>query len=211
MKERLIKGATLFNPRIYHQSYLNACTLICESPHEQHHCIDLEFDPSIEAFTTQPASFKYEYRGKMRRVTFDVMSRDTSGVITQYELKDAKYARCPALLEKMAFLTELFKTHQNMVIKFITSDETYADPSHTTRRILYKFMPLNVPINIKEMAIRSLYKSEITIGALEKKFVQKNVDRTFAWAFLAQQYSSITFVGEPEISPSTLISWSQSL
>lgn len=67
MKQRYIKGANLFHPRIYHPSFLNRKTLQCDSSLERDFLIECEFDPSIKRFMTQPNSFHYRYEGRKRR------------------------------------------------------------------------------------------------------------------------------------------------
>jgi hypothetical protein len=209
MKQRNIKGATLFNPRIYHQSFLNSATLQCDSRSERDFLIDCEFDKSIKRFMTQPNSYSYEYQGKTRRVTNDVRIEYCDGTFRDFEVKDARYADSQALHDKIDYISELLKKHQNSSLTLVTTDDIYGDPSHVTRKILYNFMFLNVPEELSKMAIKSLVKSDMSIANLEQRFEQKGADKTRAWAFLAKQYASIEFLGDPEISSTTIIRWSK--
>tara|TARA_R110002012_G_scaffold41523_2_gene113485 strand:- start:7165 stop:7794 length:630 start_codon:yes stop_codon:yes gene_type:complete len=209
MKQRNIKGATLFNPRIRFTSIKNHATFQCDSRWECDLLIDLEFDSSVKQYATQPISFTYEYKGKKRRYTSDIALIRQDGKIEHIEVKDAKYAGSPALRDKISHLSHLLQTHQNSSLTLVTSDDIHSDPAHETRHILYKYMSIKVSDALKKMAIRALYKSDMSIHALETRFIQKGADKTIVWAFLAQHYSSISFGGNPAISSHTIISWSK--
>jgi hypothetical protein len=207
MKQRNIKGATLFNPRIYFQSVLNCSTLQCDSHNERDFAIDLEFDDTVIRYVTQPQSFIYEYKGKKRRFTEDFLVERKNGGLERFEIKDARFADSQELRDKIAHLSDLYRKYQNSDLTLVTSKDIHDDPSHVTRKILYKYMGLDVPEELTKIAIKSFCKAEMTIEDLEQRFVQKQVSRTQAWAFLAQHYSSITFLGNPNISSTTIISW----
>lgn len=209
MKQRYIKGATLFNPRIYHPSYLNKVILQCDSRWERDFLIDCEFDKSIKRFMTQPNSYSYVYQGKTRRVTNDVRIEYHNGTFRDIEVKDARWADSKKLSEKVSHISGLLQEHQKSSLTLVTSEDIHRDPSHVTRKILYNFMFLNVDEVLSKMAIKSLVNSEMTISDLEQRFEQKSASKPTAWAFLAKHFSSIDFIGKPEISPSTTIRWSK--
>lgn len=211
MKVRNMKGATLFNPRIYFESLLNNSTMKCESRDEANFLIDLEFNNSVKRFVTQPKSFMYEYLGKVRRYTADVGVEYIDGSIEMFELKHTRYANTEGLHEKIAHISGLLTRYHNSKLTLVTSADIDSDPSHVTRKILYKYKSLNVDESVKKSAIRALYKSEMTIKALECLFTTRGASRASAWAFMAQHFSSIKFFGDSNISPNTSINWSKSL
>lgn len=209
MKQRNISGATLFNPRIYHQSYLNRATLQCDSRWERDYLIDCEFDKTITRFATQPISFTYKYDKKTCRFTSDILLQRIGGTFEHIEIKDYRYADCQTLRNKISHISSLLEKHQNSSLTLVTSKDIYDDPSHITRKILYKYMFVIVPDELTKMAISALYKSEMLIEDLEHRFIQKGGKRTDVWAFLAQHYSSIVFHGKPNLSSTNIINWSK--
>ncbi|NVJ64761.1 MAG: hypothetical protein HWD84_11120 [Flavobacteriaceae bacterium] len=209
MKARYIKGATLFNPRLRFTSVKNRATFQCDSRWESDFLIDLEFDSSVKRYATQPTSFTYDFKGKQRRYTSDVVLMRQNGKVEHIEVKDAAYADSPELRDKIAYLSDLFGKYQNSSLTVVTSKDIHRDPGHVTRKILYKYMDISVSDALKRMAIRALYKADMPIHALETRFIQRGVDRVSAWAFLAQHYNNIIFVGNPSISSNTIICWSK--
>ncbi|RUO36942.1 hypothetical protein CWE13_08845 [Aliidiomarina shirensis] len=209
MKQRNIKGATLFNPRIYHPSYLNKMSLQCDSEWERRFLIDCEFDKSIKRFMTQPNSFIYTYDGKKRRFTSDVRIEYKNGSFRDIEIKDARYSASDELDKKVAHISELLKKHQKSSLTIITSDDIQRDPGHVTRQLLYRYMFIELPEALWKAGVKALQRSSMTISELEDRFIKLGGTRHSAWAFLAKQYSDINFSDEPQISPLTTIKWSK--
>lgn len=209
MKERNIKGATLFNPRIYHSSYLNKMILQCDSSAERDFLIDCEFDTSIKRFMTQPNGFVYEYKGKKRRYTSDVRIEYKDGSLRDIEVKDARFANSRELKDKVAHISELLQKHQRSSLTLVTSDDIEKDAGHVTRMILYPYMFTDLSEDLWKKGVKALYRADMTISQLEEHFLGWGAKRTDAWAFLAMQYSNIRFLGDPAISPATTIQWSK--
>lgn len=211
MKQRYIKGANLFHPRIYHPSYLNRMTLQCDSSLERDFLIECEFNPSIKRFMTQPNSFHYKYEGRKRRYTSDVRIEFKDGRFLDVEVKDAeqtKGIKGEKLKKKIAFISELLQTHQNSSLDLITSDDIARKPGYEIRKTLYRFLFVHVDSSLEERGRELLALSDLTVSKLESHFEQWGADRSHAWAFIAQNYSSINFCDEPAITTNTLLKWS---
>lgn len=209
MKERNIKGATLFNPRIYHSSYLNKVILQCDSRAERDFLIDCEFDTSIKRFMTQPNGFVYEYEGKKRRYTSDVRIEYNDGSLRDIEVKDARFAKSTELKKKVAHISGLLQKYQKSSLTLVTSDDIQKDAGHVARKILYPYLFIDISEGLFKAGIKALSRSDMAIAELEERFLGWGATRTDAWAFLAKQYSNINFLDESEISPATTIQWSK--
>ncbi|MCB5228380.1 hypothetical protein JAO78_016365 [Alishewanella sp. 16-MA] len=205
MKQRNIKGASLLNPRIYHQSVLNKATLQCDSRWEHDYLIICEFDKSIKRFMTQPNSFAYQMNGKTRRYTPDVRIQKHDGQIMDFEIKDTRYSKKPELHEKIAHIDGLLKQYQDSSLTLVTSNDILAETKLTAMKTLYKFLNIDVPESVQLSVKSELDASEIAISDLEKLFIQKGFERIHAWAFLAKQFSFVTFNNNSSICPNTLI------
>ena len=211
MKQRYIKGANLFPPRIYHPSFINRKTLQCDSSLERDFLIGCEFDPSIKRFMTQPNSFHYRYEGRKRRYTSDVRIEFKDGRFLDVEVKDVeqtKGIKGEKLKKKIALISELLQTYQNSSLALITSDDIALKPGYEIRKTLYRFLFVQVERSLMKKGRELLAHSDLVVSKLENCFEQWGADRSHAWAFIAQNYSSINFCDEPAITTNTLLKWS---
>lgn len=96
-------------PSISFYSYKNASFQFCESQNEARVCLALEFDDSVVAYRTQPASYSYELHGQTRRYTPDLLILDPEESYRYEEIKSPKSANDPKFRKKFAYLVRLFQ------------------------------------------------------------------------------------------------------
>jgi hypothetical protein len=100
----------------------------------------LEFDDNILRYNAQPISILYEYQGKTRRYTPDLLVQNSAGEYQFREVKPRVFSNTPAFLEKLGVLNDAFLTQFGIPLK-VWTDEDFLHPvlnEHYRRLYCYR-------------------------------------------------------------------------
>ncbi len=127
-------------PSIAFYSKKNNRQMFCESRVEVGALYELEFDPNIRRYQTQPDSFSYTRNGARRRYTPDLLCEDQKGNFWFEEIKSWRGANEAGFQEKHHFLTQLFADVIGHPLKLRVSNSTYHCPWRRNLLFLYRYL-----------------------------------------------------------------------
>ncbi|MBE94712.1 hypothetical protein [Marinobacter sp.] len=127
-------------PSIAFPSKKNRRQMFCESRVEVGRLLELEFDPTVKRYLTQPDSYSYTRDGKQRRYTPDILCQGTDGTFWFEEVKSWKGANDQSFLEKHQFLTELFADVIGHPLRLRISETPYNCAWRGNLQFLYRYL-----------------------------------------------------------------------
>lgn len=205
---RKLPKSSLVKQLIQFPSLKNRRALFCESRLERDALIELEFDKSVERYVTQPGSYAWDYQGKTRRYTPDIL-KQCKGEFTLVEVKPASKLDKPEQAAKYAALQQQFRERQGIELTLLTCADIQRNDDHIRREVLYPYLKLRLPREANKLGKTVLKQGgAMPIATLEQAFAQAGYTRVEAWTFLAKHYHKLTFTGSANLTIHSTITWS---
>lgn len=125
----------------------NGELMYCESHAEKGALLELEYDPQVLRYQTQPQSFQYRVNGCKRRYTPDILVKTVGNTFRYEEVKTREGAKNPKFQEKFNRLTILFRDRIRVPLRLRISDATHRDARLGNLWYLYSHLhyPLTPP------------------------------------------------------------------
>lgn len=127
-------------PAIEFYSKKNQAQMFCDSRTEVGALYELEFDPKVRRYLTQPDTFSYRRNGAKRRYTPDVLCEGMDGRFWFEEIKSWRGANRPNFQAKHLFLTELFGDVLGVPLKLRISTAPYNCNWRGNLAFLYRYL-----------------------------------------------------------------------
>lgn len=127
-------------PAIEFYSKKNRAQMFCESRTEVGALYELEFDPLVRRYQTQPDTFTYLRNGAKRRYTPDVLCEGIDGKFWFEEIKSWRGANRPNFQAKHLFLVELFNDVLGVPLKLRVSTAPYNCNWRGNLAFLYRYL-----------------------------------------------------------------------
>lgn len=144
----------------------------CESLLERDHCYRLEYDPNVEQYVSQPATFSYITDNGKSRYSPDFLSKCTNSAspFVIDEVKPAAKANTPEFAAKKAIFERLFRK-RGIEFKVWTENEIRVEPFLSNLKKLYPYV-ITPPEPSLAATICEFVKGrgEVPLGALLDEF-----------------------------------------
>ena len=127
-------------PSIAFYSKKNQQQMFCESRVEVGRLLEMEFDPTIERYVTQPDSYSYIKNGSKRRYTPDVLCQGIDGSFWFEEVKSWRGANDHRFQDKHLFLCQLFKDVIGHPLRLSISETPYNCVWRGNLQFLYRYL-----------------------------------------------------------------------
>lgn len=112
-------------PAINFYSKKNARLMYCESNTELGALYELEFDPSVARYQTQPETFSYRIKGQKRRYTPDTLIKTVYGQYYYSEVKPKEEAESAEFKRKFRLLERIFEDKIRVPLRLHIADAPY--------------------------------------------------------------------------------------
>ncbi len=127
-------------PSIAFYSKKNQQQMFCESRVEVGRLLELEFDPTVKRYVTQPDSYSYLRDGSKRRYTPDLLCQGTDGSFWFEEVKSWRGANEPRFQDKHLFLSQLFEDVIGHPLRLRISETPYNCVWRGNLQFLYRYL-----------------------------------------------------------------------
>lgn len=127
----------------------NSDLMYCESHAEKGALLELEYDPQVLRYQTQPQSYEYRVKGRKRRYTPDILVKTVSNTFRYEEVKTKQGSEDLKFQEKFDRLKILFRDRIRVPLHLHVSDA-----AHRNARIgnlWYLYIHLDYPLTPREM------------------------------------------------------------
>lgn len=188
-------------PAIEFYSKKNRVQMFCESRTEVGALYELEFDPTVRRYQTQPDTFSYRRNGAKRRYTPDVLCEGIDGSFWFEEIKSWRGANRPNFQAKHLFLTELFDDVLHVPLKLRISTAPYNCNWRGNLAFLYRY--LGHAFNDADYTALITVRRPTPIADVIAKAHDAKLSLNTVYAGLAQRL--LTFDESQKISPWTSV------
>jgi len=186
--DRKIERVSRVKPSILGYGHKGKCMSYLESKLELNCAVALEFDPTVEAYLTQPASFYIQVDGRKVRHTPDILVKfyesDNAVSLMFIQVKPSSIAYSPEYQRKFLQYRKFFNEELNMPYELMTEEALGCKKTIANRQQLFHFLSESISNDAKQSIITQLPES-FTVAELESVCKQSAKTDFFAWALIA--------------------------
>jgi len=171
-------------PTINFYSKKNRSLMFCESYVEVGALLELEFDPTISRYVTQPISFQL-YRGNRKtRYTPDILVKAQDGSFWYEEVKSENKAKLPKFIEDHHFHASALLEGTGVPLKLRISDAPHRCTYRQNLKYLYRF--LDYGFDSQELGLFQSVDQPTALGRIHRQLRARGLSKIAAFAALAQ-------------------------
>ena len=186
---RKLEKTSRVKPTIAFYSYLNAAMMFCESKLEMDALMKLEFDESVESYVTQPASYAYQFNGRLTRYTPDILVKYKDGRYVFVEVKPFARTQSERFIAKFNRLTLMFNDVIGHPFELWTCRDIRKAKRIPNLEQLYVFLNENLDDDINLLVLKDLNKAPtICVSDVEDKVAEYGQSPHYAWTMVAYKF-----------------------
>lgn len=171
-------------PTINFYSKKNRSLMFCESYVEVGALLELEFDPTISRYVTQPITYRL-YRGnKTTRYTPDILVKATDGRFWYEEVKSESKAKTPKIIADYQFHSSALLEGTGIPLKLRISDAPHRCTFIQNLKYLYRF--LDHGFDDQELRVIKVVDQPVSLGKVHSQLRSRGFSKLSAFAALAQ-------------------------
>jgi hypothetical protein len=201
--DRKLERVSRVNQSILGYGHKVKCMNYLESKLEMDTFLAMEFDPKVEAYLTQPASFYIVVDGKKVRHTPDGLLIFDGGEMAFVQVKPAQTAYSPEYQRKFKQYQRFFSTQLGFPYILFTEQDLGESKAVVNLQQLFHFLDVKVSSIAKNRILKNM-PPQFSVFDLEQTCKDHGRDDFFAWALIA--HGHIAYDNSKLLTRSSLVS-----